>query len=67
MTRSFVIALPANKHKAWREDLDKVIAEGQATQQETESRIRRLNHASYLIPFESSLLEGDQNQLPERP
>jgi hypothetical protein len=55
-TRPFVVALPFDKYKAWREDLDKIIATGQATQQETESLIGRLNHASFLIPLSRHFL-----------
>jgi hypothetical protein len=55
-TRPFVVALPYDKYKAWREDLDQVIAAGRATQQETESMIGRLNHASFLIPLSRHFL-----------
>ena len=55
-TRPFVVALPFDKYKAWREDLDHIIKEGQATQQETESMIGRLNHASFLIPLSRHFL-----------
>ena len=55
-TRAFEVALPIDKYKAWREDLDKVIETGQATQQETESMIGRLNHASFLIPLSRHFL-----------
>jgi hypothetical protein len=56
-TRPFVVALPFDKYKAWQEDLDKSIATGQATQQETESLIGRLNHASFLIPLSCHFLK----------
>ena len=55
-TRPFVVALPFDKYKAWKEDLDKVIDSSQATQQETESLIGRLNHASFLIPLSRHFL-----------
>ena len=55
-TRPFLISLPFDKHKAWRDDLDKVITSGSATQQETESMIGRLNHASFLIPLSRHFL-----------
>jgi len=55
-TRPFLVSLPFDKHKAWREDLDRIIELGQATQQETESMIGRLNHASFLIPLSRHFL-----------
>ena len=55
-TRAFSVTLPFDKHKAWTEDLDKIIEAGEATQQETESMIGRLNHASYLIPLSRHFL-----------
>jgi len=55
-TRPFLISLPFDKHKAWREDLDRIVELGQATQQETESMIGRLNHASFLIPLSRHFL-----------
>ena len=55
-TRPFVVALPFDKYKAWKEDLDQVIESCQATQQETESLIGRLNHASFLIPLSRHFL-----------
>ena len=55
-TRAFVVALPFDKHKAWTEDLGKLVHTGQATQQETESMIGRLNHASFLIPLSRHFL-----------
>ena len=55
-TRAFLVALPFDKHKAWTEDLEKIIEAGRATQQETESMIGRLNHASYLVPLSRHFL-----------
>ena len=55
-TRPFVVALPFDKYQAWQEDLDRVIREDRATQQETESLIGRLNHASFLIPLSRHFL-----------
>ena len=55
-TRAFLVALPFDKHKAWMEDLGRLVLTGQATQQETESMIGRLNHASFLIPLSRHFL-----------
>ena len=55
-TRPFEVALPFDKYKAWQDDLDQVIQSRNATQQETESLIGRLNHASFLIPLSRHFL-----------
>ena len=55
-TRPFVVALPFDKHKAWKEDLELLIARGRGTQQEMESMIGRLNHASHVIPLSRHFL-----------
>ena len=55
-TRPFVVALPFDKHKAWKEDLEVLIANRKGTQQELESTIGRLNHASHVIPLSRHFL-----------
>ena len=55
-TRAFVVSLPFDKHRAWREDLDQLIDKEEVTQQEMESMIGRLNHASFLIPLSRHFL-----------
>jgi hypothetical protein len=55
-TRPFVVALPFDKHRAWREDLDLLITTKRGTQQELESMIGRLNHASHVIPLSRHFL-----------
>ena len=55
-TRPFVVALPFDKHKAWREDLELLITSKRGTQQEMESMIGRLNHASHVIPLSRHFL-----------
>jgi hypothetical protein len=55
-TREFTVALPRDKHHAWKEDLASVIARRHASRQETESLIGRLNHASYVIPLSRHFL-----------
>jgi hypothetical protein len=55
-TRDFTVALPRDKHHAWKEDLASVIARRHASRQETESLIGRLNHASYVIPLSRHFL-----------
>jgi hypothetical protein len=55
-TRPFVVALPFDKHKAWKKDLELLIASKKGTQQELESMIGRLNHASHVIPLSRHFL-----------
>jgi hypothetical protein len=55
-TRDLKVALPYDKHLAWREDLLSVIKESQASRKELESLIGRLNHASLLIPLSRHFL-----------
>ena len=55
-TREFTVALPRDKHHAWKEDLASIIASGKASREETESLIGRLNHASYVIPLSRHFL-----------
>lgn len=55
-TRPFVVALPFDKHRAWKEDLDSLISSRRGTQQEVESMIGQLNHASHVIPLSRHFL-----------
>ena len=55
-TREFTVALPRDKHHAWKEDLKSVIVRKEASRAETESLIGRLNHASYVIPLSRHFL-----------
>ena len=55
-SREFIVALPRDKHYAWKEDLASVIERGEASREETESLIGRLNHASYVIPLSRHFL-----------
>lgn len=55
-TREFTVALPKDKHQAWIGDLKSVVARREASRQETESLIGRLNHASYVIPLSRHFL-----------
>ena len=55
-TRDLVVALPYDKHLAWREDLVSMIKESKASRKELESMIGRLNHASFLIPLSRHFL-----------
>ena len=55
-TREFKVSLPADKHRAWKDNLEKIIATGMASREETESLIGRLNHASYVIPLSRHFL-----------
>jgi hypothetical protein len=48
-TRDLKVALPYDKHLAWREDLVSGIKEARVSRKELESLIGRLNHASFLI------------------
>ena len=55
-TRAFTVALPRDKHHAWKEDLESIISRKEASREETESLIGRLNHASYVIPLSRHFL-----------
>jgi hypothetical protein len=55
-TRPFVVALPFDKHKAWKEDMKSFAATRRGTQQELESLVGRLNHASHIIPMSRHFL-----------
>ncbi|KAI2499964.1 hypothetical protein MHU86_14538 [Fragilaria crotonensis] len=51
-TRSLVISLPADKHRAWVDDLRKMRRSPgcRASSKMLESTVGRLNHAAYVIP-----------------
>ena len=55
-TRDLKVALPHDKHLAWREDLVAMIRAGRVSRKELESMIGRLNHASFLIPLSRHFL-----------
>ena len=57
-TRSFEVRLPLDKYLAWKEDVERVITQdGKGTsQQELESIVGRLNHASHVIPMSRHFL-----------
>ena len=55
-TRDLKVALPYDKHLAWREDLVAMIRKGKASRKELESMIGRLNHASFVIPLSRHFL-----------
>jgi hypothetical protein len=55
-TRPFVVALPFDKHKAWKEDMHSFVDTRRGTQQELESLVGRLNHASHIIPMSRHFL-----------
>jgi hypothetical protein len=55
-TRDLKVALPYDKHLAWREDLVTIIRAGKVTRKDLESMIGRLNHASFLIPLSRHFL-----------
>ena len=55
-TRDLKVALPYDKHLAWREDLVAMINATRVTRKELESMIGRLNHASFLIPLSRHFL-----------
>ncbi|KAI2502043.1 hypothetical protein MHU86_12446 [Fragilaria crotonensis] len=49
-TRRLEVSLPDDKHKAWSEDVVRLIDEGHCGAKELETLVGRLNHASYIIP-----------------
>ena len=55
-TRDLKVALPYDKHLAWRQDLVALINASRASRKELESMIGRLNHASFLIPLSRHFL-----------
>jgi len=55
-TRDLKIALPYDKHLAWREDLVAIIRAARVSRKELESMIGRLNHASFVIPLSRHFL-----------
>jgi hypothetical protein len=55
-TRDITVALPYDKHLAWREDLVAMIRAAKVSKKELESMIGRLNHASFLIPLSRHFL-----------
>ena len=50
-TRKLIIILPNDKYLAWRNDIQKIIDDGNVTIEELESVISRLNHVSYVLPL----------------
>jgi hypothetical protein len=55
-TRDLKVALPYDKHLAWREDLVAMIQAGKTSRKDLESLIGRLNHASFVIPLSRHFL-----------
>jgi hypothetical protein len=55
-TRDLKVALPFDKHLAWREDLEAMIKAKRVSRKELESMVGRLNHASFLIPLSRHFL-----------
>ena len=55
-TRDLMVALPYDKHLAWRGDLVAMIQAGKSSRKELESMIGRLNHASFVIPLSRHFL-----------
>jgi hypothetical protein len=50
-TRRLLIALPANKFKAWSASIGKLLQKDTVTHKEMETVIGRLNHAGFIIPM----------------
>ena len=55
-TRDLKVALPYDKHLAWRDDLAAIIRAARVSRKELESMIGRLNHASFVIPLSRHFL-----------
>ena len=63
-TRALEVSLPADKFRAWLEDLDATIKDKVTTVESLESTIGRLNHASYLIPLSRHFLNRLRGRIP---
>ena len=50
-TRRLLIALPANKFKAWSASIGELLQKDTVTHKEMETIIGRLNHAGFIIPM----------------
>jgi len=66
-TRDLKVALPNDKHIAWREDLVKMIGAAKASRKELESMIGRLNHASFVIPLSRHFLNEIRGKCERTP
>jgi len=50
-TRHLLISLPPNKHRAWTNSIETILAKDWVSHQELEELIGRLNHAAFIIPM----------------
>jgi len=66
-TRCFTVALPNDKHLAWRGDLVAMIQAGQVSRKGLESMIGRLNHASFVIPLSRHFLNEIRKKCERAP
>ena len=57
------MSLSNDKYLAWKNDIQKLIDCGDVTREELESVIRRLNHASYVLPLARHFLLGLRERL----
>ena len=61
-TRSFIVRLPDDKHRAWKDDLNRVTMQKSARTKELEALIGRLNHAAQIIPLSRHFLNEIRNK-----
>jgi hypothetical protein len=52
-TKQFNVALPPDKHRAWAQSIDRILANGHAhmTAKDLETNLGQLNHTAYVIPY----------------